>query len=44
MTPEDKARVQIDALLDAAGWDVQDPEDPNLGAALGVAFREFPLS
>jgi type I restriction enzyme R subunit len=43
MTPEDKARVQIDAQLEAAGWDVQDLDKLNLGARLGVAVREFPL-
>ena len=43
MTPEEKARQQIDRMLDAAGWKVQDRNAFNLGAALGVAIREFPL-
>ena len=43
MTPEEKARRQIDKMLDAAGWKVQDLRELNLGAALGVAIREFPL-
>ena len=43
MTPEDKARVQIDAQLEAAGWDVQDLDKLNLGSRPGVAVREFPL-
>jgi type I restriction enzyme R subunit len=43
MTPEEKARQQIDKMLDAAGWKVQDLRELNLGAALGVAIREFPL-
>ncbi len=43
MTPEEQARQQIDLLLAAAGWQVQDLRDLNLGAALGVAVREFPL-
>jgi type I restriction enzyme R subunit len=43
MTPEDKARVQIDAQLGAVGWDVQDLDKLNLGARVGVAVREFPL-
>lgn len=43
MTPEEKARQQIDKMLDAAGWQVQDLRALNLGAALGVAVREFPL-
>ncbi len=43
MTPEEKARQQIDKMLDAAGWKIQDLRDLNLGASLGVAVREFPL-
>lgn len=43
MNPEEKARQQIDRMLDAAGWKVQDLRDLNLGASLGVAVREFPL-
>jgi type I restriction enzyme R subunit len=43
MTPEEKARQEIDRLLEAAGWQIQDYRDLNLGAALGVAIREFPL-
>lgn len=43
MKPEEKARQRIDALLGAAGWEVQDLRDLNLGASLGVAAREFPL-
>jgi type I site-specific restriction endonuclease len=30
MTPEEKARQQIDELLHYAGWDVQDREQMNL--------------
>jgi type I restriction enzyme R subunit len=41
--PEEKAREHIDQLLADAGWSVQNREDLNLGAALGVAVREFPL-
>jgi type I restriction enzyme R subunit len=41
--PEEKARQRIDALLEAAGWSVQDRSQLNLGASLGVAVREFPL-
>ncbi len=44
MTPEERARQKIDELLEAAGWKVQDRKDLNLGAALGVAIREFPLT
>jgi type I restriction enzyme R subunit len=43
MTPEEKARQNIDRLLEAAGWKVQDMSELNLGASLGVAVREFPL-
>ncbi len=41
--PEDKARAEIDRLLTAAGWAVQDKDQLNLGAGLGVAVREFEL-
>jgi type I restriction enzyme R subunit len=43
MKPEEKARQKIDQLLEAAGWTVQNREELNLGASLGVAVREFPL-
>ncbi len=43
MKPEEKARQRIDQLLNEAGWVVQDVQELNLGAALGVAIREFPL-
>jgi len=43
LKPEEKARVEIDKMLEAAGWSVQDYEKINLGASLGVAVREFPL-
>lgn len=43
MKPEEKSRQQIDQLLEAAGWEVQDLRELNLGASLGVAVREFPL-
>ncbi len=43
MTPEESARKKIDELLRLAGWQVQDYKDLDLGAALGVAVREFPL-
>jgi len=41
--PEAEARLEIDRLLQAAGWVIQDNKDLNLGASLGVAIREFPL-
>jgi type I restriction enzyme R subunit len=43
MKPEEKARQQIDRLLEAAGWKVQDYQELHLSASLGVAVREFPL-
>jgi len=42
MTPETKARQQIDEKLAAAGWLVQDMKQINLGAGQGVAVREYP--
>lgn len=42
MTPEAKARQTIDQKLVAAGWVVQDMKELNLGAASGVAVREYP--
>ena len=44
MTPEEKARQNIDKQLDACGWKVQDKEHVNLSAATGVAVREFALA
>ncbi len=43
MKPEEKARQEIDILLEQAGWVVQDYYEVNLQASLGVAVREFPL-
>lgn len=43
MSPEARARQKIDELLTAAGWKVQNRDDMNLGAGLGVAVREYPL-
>jgi type I restriction enzyme R subunit len=43
LSAEDKARVEIDKMLDAAGWAVQDARGVNLAAARGVAVREFIL-
>lgn len=43
MTPEQQARKNIDALLEKAGWFIQDRNQLNLGVGLGVAVREYPL-
>ena len=44
MTPEQKAREQIDRQLEWAGWLVQGYSAMNIAAGLGVAVREFPLT
>lgn len=41
MTPEALARQTIDAQLQAAGWVIQNAKGIDLGAAPGVAVREF---
>jgi len=43
LSGEDKARVEIDKMLEAAGWAVQDAREVNLAASQGVAVREFVL-
>jgi type I restriction enzyme R subunit len=40
-TPEQHARLQIDAQLSAAGWAIQDIATLNLSASRGVAVREM---
>lgn len=44
MTPEAKAREQIDKKLQESGWVIQDIKTLNLTVALGVAVREVPTS
>jgi type I restriction enzyme, R subunit len=43
MTPEERARQQIDLLLQQSGWAVQDRSQINLTAGPGVAIREAML-
>lgn len=43
MTPEERARKEIDRRLDACGWQVQDFARMNIRASAGVVVREFPL-
>lgn len=43
MTPEEKARREIDAMLAASGWSIQDYKACNPSASRGVALREVPL-
>ncbi len=42
MTPEELARRDIDRQLAQSGWQVQNRNEMNISAALGVAVREFP--
>ena len=42
-TPEQKARLEIDDDLVAAGWLVQDRDELDLTAGRGIAVREFRL-
>jgi type I restriction enzyme R subunit len=42
--PEDRARANIDRLLTAAGWLIQDRDSINIEAGRGIAIREFPLA
>lgn len=43
LTPEQEARVEIDKLLEKAGWRIFNAAEANIHAARGVAIREFPL-
>ena len=44
MSPEAKAREEIDKKLILSGWIIQDMERLNLTVGIGVAVREFPTS
>ena len=44
MQPESKAREQIDAMLLASGWIVQDYQAMDFSAGRGIAVREVPLT
>lgn len=44
LTPEQRARQQIDNQLTACGWSVQDYAAVNLYHSLGVAVRGYPTS
>jgi len=44
MTPEEKARQQIDAMLSASGWTVQTKDQLNLSAARGVVLCELAVT
>ena len=43
LTPEARARIEIDRMLQAAGWSVQGARAVNLTDSRGVAVREFVL-
>lgn len=43
-TPEQRARLLIDAQLNASGWIIQDRSEMSLGAGLGVAVREVSVT
>jgi type I restriction enzyme, R subunit len=43
MTPEQKARQEIDTLLRQCGWLIQDYRAVNLSAGPGIAIREVPM-
>src|SRR5258707_4069897 len=42
--PEDRARDDIDSLLTAAGWLIQNRDAINIDAGRGIAIREFLLA
>ena len=42
LTPEQKARENIDKQLQQAGWIIQDYKTLNPSAGLGIAVREYP--
>ena len=44
LSPEQRARQDIDAALEASGWIVQDRAEINLSAGPGVAVREFRMA
>lgn len=44
LTPEQKARLDIDAALVEAGWVIQNHDALNLDAGLGVAVREVSMA
>ncbi|MGN6243225.1 MAG: type I restriction endonuclease subunit R [Motilibacteraceae bacterium] len=44
LTPEARARLDIDDMLEVAGWVIQNRDELNLAAGRGVAVREFLLA
>ena len=43
MTPEEKARVDIDAMVTASGWVVSDCKELSLSAVRGIDFQQVAL-
>jgi len=43
LKPEQQAREEIDALLQSAGWEIQDFSNIDITSSTGVAVREFPV-
>ena len=41
LNPEQRARVRIDEMLEAAGWVILNYADADFAAGTGVAVREF---
>ena len=44
LTPEARARLDIDKMLEASGWIIQNRSEINLAAGRGIAVREFLLN
>ena len=42
MTPEQKARINIDNQLEKCGWIIQDMKEFNPVAGTGIVVREYP--
>jgi len=40
-TPEQKARDNIDKMLRASGWRIQNKKNIDFSAGLGIAIREY---
>jgi len=43
MTPEVKARLEIDAMFTAPGWVVSDYKEPGPSAVRGIDFQQIAL-
>jgi len=42
LTPEQKARKNIDKMLELSGWAVQNKDKIDFSASFGIAVREYP--